>query len=82
MGDDRADVIRNRELLYKQISQTKSIAPTSKWIFLDQVHENKIVSVGPSFYYESENPPLKIGVKITLFRLSYAKMLPFITAFV
>ncbi len=57
VNDDRADVIRNRELLYKQICETKTIAPVNNWIFLDQVHKNKIISIGNSFNYDNENPP-------------------------
>jgi len=57
VGDNPADVIRNRELLYKQISETKTISPPGDWVFLNQTHKNHIVSVGRNFQIDNENPP-------------------------
>jgi len=57
VGDDPADVIRNRELLYKQISETKSIISPASWVFLNQTHKNNVVNISQSFQIDGENPP-------------------------
>ncbi|HQZ15097.1 MAG TPA: polyphenol oxidase family protein [Acidimicrobiia bacterium] len=57
VGDDRGDVIRNRELLYKQISETKTVRSPGEWVFLNQTHKNNVLSIGENFSIDNEDPP-------------------------
>ena len=57
VGDDPGDVIRNRDLLYKQIAETQNICPPGGWVFLDQTHKNNIVNVTDSFLIDNQNLP-------------------------
>ncbi|MFN8015232.1 MAG: polyphenol oxidase family protein [Acidimicrobiia bacterium] len=55
--DDFGDVIRNRELLYNELSKRYEIPKNSSWGFLNQTHENRIVNFDAVFNVDNENPP-------------------------
>lgn len=57
VGDDPGNVIRNRELLQNQISKKVEVPTNSKWLFLNQTHENNIVALSKSYVIDNNNPP-------------------------
>ncbi len=57
VGDDRGDVLRNRELVHQSLEQYGMRVPHSSWSFLNQTHHDNLVVIDSQTLIDNNEPP-------------------------